>query len=360
MLEKVALSFLKGMGPVRVHAALAKLADPKDFFHLSLHDLKQLTGFTHLQLANMDRPNALISAEIELEACDKKGIVPLFFQDESYPRRLRQCPDAPIGLYQKGNADVNARRVIAIVGTRNFTEYGKELVKELISDLKDAKPVVVSGLAMGIDALAHEACLKNDLPTVGVLGHGLNDVFPTKNWPIAQKMLENQGALVSEYSLFSTPVRENFPVRNRIIAGLCDAVVVVESKERGGSFITAEFGNEYKRDVFAYPGSVKQRHSAGCNALIRQQKAHLITGSKDFLSMMGWNHSMLSTQKTLFLELNPDEKNVLDLLKRYESLFLDELSDKCGLPTSQLMGLFLTLQLKGGVLNLGGGKFSAL
>jgi DNA processing protein len=360
MLEKVALSFLKRMGPVRVHAAVSKLAEPQDFFKLSLRDLQQLTGFTHSQLANMDRPNALISAEKELEDCDKKGIVPLFFQDEAYPRRLRQCPDAPIVLYQKGHAELNARRVIAIVGTRNHTEYGKELVKEFVSDIKESKPLVVSGLAMGIDSLAHEACLKNDLPTVGVLGHGLNEVFPTKNWPIAQKMLENQGALVSEYSLFSTPVRENFPVRNRIIAGLCDAVVVVESKERGGSLITAELGNDYNRDVFAFPGSVKQRHSAGCNALIRQQKAHLITGACDFLSMMGWNNFMPATQKSLFVELNPDERNVLDLLKHHESLFLDELSDKCGLPTSQLMGILLTLQLKGGVLNLGGGKFTAL
>lgn len=360
MLEKVALSFLKGMGPVRVNAAISKLAYPEDFFKLSIQDLKQLTGFTHLQLATMDRPNALISAEKELEACYKNGITALFFQDAAYPRRLRQCPDAPIVLYQKGKTDLNARRIVALVGTRNFTEYGKELVKEFVSDLKDLQPIIVSGLALGIDAIAHEACLKNGIITVGVLGNGLKDVFPIKNFSLAQKMMDNQGSLVSEYSLFSNPVRENFPVRNRIIAGLCDAVIVAESKERGGSLITAELANEYNRDVFAFPGSVKQKHSAGCNALIRQQKAHLISGSKDFLNIMGWDHFLPTTQKSMFLDLNLEEKNVLCHLKRHESLYLDELSFKCGISTAQLMGLLLTLQLKGGVLNMGGGKFTAL
>jgi len=358
MLEKVALSFLKGMGPVRINSALSKLATAEAFFKESLSDLQRLTGLTVRQLSTMDRQSALISAEKELEACDKKGITPLFFLDEKYPRRLRQCPDAPIVIYQKGPADLNARRLVAVVGTRSCTEYGREIVKEFISDLVSATPVVVSGLALGIDALAHEASLKSKLSTVAVLGHGLNDVFPTKNWSLAQNILENQGAMVSEYSLFSKPTRGNFPVRNRIIAGLCDAIVVVESKDRGGSLITAELGNDYYRDVFAFPGSVKQRHSAGCNALIRQQKAHLVTGAKDFLNIMGWGGLHKTTQRAIMAEFTIEEKEVLEVLKGYEHLYLDELAEQCCKPTSQLMGILLGLELKGSVASLGGNKYA--
>lgn len=359
MREKIALSFLKGLGPVRISSALSKLESIQYFFELPMRELQFLTGLSQHQLVAMDRQGALHSAEKELELCQKFSITPLFYQDDNYPRRLRQCPDAPVVLYQKGNTDLNARRLMAVVGTRNLTEYGREIATDLIAGLVQANPVVVSGLALGVDAVAHKTSLKHQLPTVGVLGNGLHEVFPKRNEALAEEMLASGGALVSEYPYFAPAVRENFPVRNRIVAGLSDATVVVESKERGGSLITAEFANDYNRDVFAFPGSVKQKNSAGCNNLIRQQKAHLITGAEDFIAMMGWATPTKTLQQVLLPEFTPEESEVLQVLKRYDALYLDELAEQCAIPTSMLMGLLLTLQLKGGILNHGGGRYSA-
>ena len=357
LVYKVAMSFLKGLGPIRINSILSEL-NPEHFFSISISDLKQCIGLTANQLASMERNRALDFAVKEIEACATYGIEPIFILDPNYPRRLKQCVDAPIVLYSSGEDLLNSRRTIAIVGSRMHTTYGIELIKELMQGLSEAGVITVSGLAMGIDSVAHDYSIKNDIPTVAVLGSGLNQVFPKRNTKLAQEILEHGGSLLSEYSLFSKPVRENFPVRNRIVAGLCDATIVVESREKGGALITADLANDYNRDVFAYPGSVHQQYSAGCNALIRNQKAHLVTHSVDILSMLGWDKARPRQQElSLPVNLTPEEKLLISILKQHESLYMDELVIQSCIPTSQLHGLLLGLELKGQIGRTSGTKY---
>lgn len=357
LVYKVAMSFLKGLGPIRINNILSEL-NPAQFFTLSISDVKQCTRISSNQLASMERNRALDLAVKEIEACITNGIEPIFILDPNYPRRLKQCVDAPIVIYYRGEDLLNSRRTIAIVGSRMHTTYGIELIKELMQGLSEAGVITVSGLAMGIDSVAHDYSIKNNIPTVAVLGSGLNQVFPKRNTKLAQEILAHGGALLSEYSLFSKPVRENFPVRNRIVAGLSDATIVVESREKGGALITADLANDYNRDVFAYPGSVHQQYSAGCNALIRQQKAHLVTNSTDILSMLGWDKPRSRQQElSLPVNLSTDEQQIISILKQHESLYMDELVIHSCMPTSQLHGLLLGLELKGQIGRTSGTKY---
>ncbi len=357
LVYKVAMSFLKGLGPIRINNILSEL-NPAQFFTLSISDVKQCTRISSNQLASMERNRALDLAVKEIEACSTHGIEPIFILDPNYPRRLKQCIDAPIVLYYRGQDLLNSRRTLAIVGSRMHTTYGIELIKELMQGLSEAGVITVSGLAMGIDSVAHDYSIKNNIPTVAVLGSGLNQVFPKRNTKLAQEILAHGGALLSEYSLFSKPVRENFPVRNRIVAGLSDATIVVESREKGGALITADLANDYNRDVFAYPGSVHQQYSAGCNSLIRQQKAHLVTNSSDILSMLGWDKPRSRQQElSLPVNLSTDEQQIISILKQHESLYMDELVIHSCMPTSQLHGLLLGLELKGQIGRTSGTKY---
>lgn len=357
LVYKVAMSFLKGLGPIRINNILSEL-NPAQFFTLSISDVKQCTRISSNQLASMERNRALDLAVKEIEACITNGIEPIFILDPNYPRRLKQCVDAPVVIYYRGEDLLNSRRTIAIVGSRMHTTYGIELIKELMQGLSEAGVITVSGLAMGIDSVAHDYSIKNNIPTVAVLGSGLNQVFPKRNTKLAQEILAHGGALLSEYSLFSKPVRENFPVRNRIVAGLSDATIVVESREKGGALITADLANDYNRDVFAYPGSVHQQYSAGCNALIRQQKAHLVTNSTDILSMLGWDKPRSRQQElSLPVNLSTDEQQIISILKQHESLYMDELVIHSCMPTSQLHGLLLGLELKGQIGRTSGTKY---
>ncbi|MEY5134162.1 MAG: DNA-protecting protein DprA [Bacteroidota bacterium] len=357
LVYKVAMSFLKGLGPIRINNILSEL-NPAQFFTLSISDVKQCTRISSNQLASMERNRALDLAVKEIEACSTHGIKPIFILDPNYPRRLKQCIDAPIVLYYRGEDLLNSRRTLAIVGSRMHTTYGIELIKELMQGLSEAGVITVSGLAMGIDSVAHDYSIKNNIPTVAVLGSGLNQVFPKRNTKLAQEILAHGGALLSEYSVFSKPVRENFPVRNRIVAGLSDATIVVESREKGGALITADLANDYNRDVFAYPGSVHQQYSAGCNALIRQQKAHLVTNSSDILNMLGWDKPRSRQQElSLPMNLSTDEQLILSILKQHESLYMDELVIHSCMPTSQLHGLLLGLELKGQIGRTSGTKY---
>ena len=357
LVYKVAMSFLKGLGPIRINSILSEL-NPEQFFSLSISDVKKCSRLSANQLASMERNRALDFALKEIEACATYGIEPIFILDPKYPRRLKQCVDAPIVLYSRGEDLLNSRRTIAIVGSRMHTTYGIELIKELTQGLSQAGVLTVSGLAMGIDSVAHEYSIKNNIPTVAVLGSGLNQVFPKRNTKLAEEILEHGGALLSEYSLFSKPVRENFPVRNRIVAGLSDATIVVESREKGGALITADLANDYNRDVFAFPGSVHQQYSAGCNALIRQQKAHLVTNSSDILIMLGWDKPRSRQQElSLPVNLSPNEQQIISILKQHESLFMDELVIHSCMATSQLHGLLLGLELKGQIARTSGSKY---
>lgn len=355
---KIALSYLHGMGAIRVAKLLSNLGDISEVFHLKLKTLGSLTGLKETQLISMKRTEALEQSKLQLEWCHKLGIKPLFFLDDDYPRRLRQCADAPVILYQKGEIDLNQRRMVSIVGTRGNTEYGKELLIEFVKGVKQPDLCIVSGLALGTDGFAHNQCILEGIPTVGVLGHGLNEVFPRSHTKMAMQILQDGGALVSEFPVFTKPIRENFPMRNRIIAGLSDALVVVESQVRGGSMISAELANDYSRDVFAFPGSVRQMYSKGCNALIQQQKAHLVSNSNDFLKLMGWGQTEQVLQTQMKIDCTPEELILINLLRKYECLHLDVLVSKLAWPTSKAQVSLLGLQMKNAVVALPGNRYS--
>jgi DNA processing protein len=251
-------------------------------------------------------------------------------------------------LFYKGTADLNASRIVGIVGTRGNTEYGKQFTEKFVKDLAACNLVVISGLAMGIDAIAHKAALKNKLPTVGVLGHGLDTIYPPEHSGLAKDMVKN-GGLLTEFRSKTQPDKHNFPSRNRVVAGICDATILVETGIKGGSMITAEIANSYNRDVFAVPGRNSDTKSAGCNHLIKNNKAILLTDAQQFLEIMGWDTATVrpkTSQKELFVELTEDEKIITSLLQENDSVSIDDLVFKSGCSSSTLAAAILNLELK--------------
>ncbi|MFZ6014285.1 MAG: DNA-processing protein DprA, partial [Bacteroidota bacterium] len=270
--------------------------------------------------------------------------------------RLRQINDAPSMIYSKGNTDFENSKVVAIVGTRKSTPYGRACVEEFINDLTPHRPLIVSGLAYGIDITAHKQALKNNLPTVGVMGSGIDVVYPAAHKDIARRMT-NQGGLVTEHAFGTQPDAHNFPARNRIVAGLSDAIVVVEAAERGGALITAEIANTYNKDVFAFPGNIGQHYSTGCNNLIKGNKAHLITSASDLAYIMDWTiGSVMEKKGSIMLDqYEPNEQTILKvLLDNKGQLMIDEISWRTNLPVSQLASLLLNLEFKGVLTSMPG------
>jgi DNA processing protein len=302
-------------------------------------------------------------AEKEIKKAERENASLLFFIDKNYPSRLRVLDDSPSLLYVKGNIDFENPKVVAIVGTRKATNYGKERVEELVNGLVAHKALVVSGLAYGIDIHAHRQALAHALPTVGVMGSGLDVMYPASHKDTARKMLEH-GGWVTENRFGTKPDAHNFPARNRIIAGLCDALVVVEAAEKGGALITAEIANSYNKDVFAFPGNVGQSTSEGCNHLIKTNKAHLLTSVKDLEYIMQWDVTKNSSEKTsrhlqhTLQNLEPEERAVVKILEENEKpQQIDELSWKANLPVSQLASILLGLEFKSLVQSLPGKQY---
>ena len=281
----------------------------------------------------------------------------LFITDGGYPKRLLNCYDPPTLLFYKGTGDLNTGRIVNIIGTRNPTDYGRQLTDKLVETLAQHNIMVVSGLAFGIDTQAHKASLKNNLPTVGVLAHGLDTIYPSENAKLARTILEQGGGLLTEFPSGTKPDKHNFPTRNRVVAGLCDATIVVETDIKGGSMITADLAIGYNRDVFAFPGKVTDAKSRGCNWLIRQNKAALISNGDELLETMNWlphPEKKPKVQRSLFIELTPQEKTIVDLLTSREQMHIDELNLKSGLPPSSAAGALLSLELQGVVARMPG------
>lgn len=303
---------------------------------------------------------ALRCAEAELEFCTAHGVVPVSLCGDDYPSRLRECADAPLVLYGKGTACLNARRAVAVVGTRRITEYGKDLCRHLVQDLVAMFPdcLVVSGLAYGVDIHAHRAALEAGAQTVGVLAHGLDTIYPSSHRATAAAMT-GQGGLLTEYVAHTPAEKGNFVRRNRIVAGMTDATVVVESAEKGGALITARLARDYSREVFAFPGRVGDAASAGCNALIRSSVAALITSAADMADALGWVPAAESrpVQLPLFPELSPAEKLLCDLLRGQEAKSVNQLAVGAALPVQQVSALLFELELKGVVGTLSGGRY---
>lgn len=306
-------------------------------------------------------------AEEELEYNDKHGISTLCLNDEAYPGRLKECPDAPLMLFYKGTADLNARRIINIVGTRHSTAYGEDLVRNLVADLRTKCPdiVIVSGLAYGIDVCAHRHALQNHIHTIGVLAHGLDTLYPARHRSEANEMISH-GGLLTEFMTHTNADRLNFVRRNRITAGISDACVLVESARKGGGLITARISRDYNRDVFAFPGAVGAPCSEGCNLLIRDNTAALITCADDLLKAMGWDDLTAkaarnaSIERSLFPELTPEETTVATLLRKVNDLQLNTISVRTGIPVGKLSSLLLAMEMKGVVKPYAGGTYHLL
>ena len=317
-------------------------------------------------LRNIDE--ARKRAEVELEFCQKHGIMPLTMNDERYPARLRECDDAPLMLFYRGNADLNQQYVINIVGTRRCTEYGKDMIRRFVSDLKMLCPkvLIVSGLAYGVDINAHRAALQNGYETVGVLAHGLDQIYPPRHRETAVQMI-SQGGLLTEFFTQTNADKVNFVRRNRIVAGMSDACILVESAERGGGLITARLSRDYNRDVFAFPGRVGDKYSEGCNNLISSNGAALLSSAQSFIDAMGWVTDVQKNEarqqgieRQLFPSLSPEETLVVDTLRQQNDMQINMLAVKTNLPIARLTALLFEMELKGIVKVLAGGVYHLL
>ncbi len=349
LLYRIALTLIPGVGDKIAKTLIAHCGSAQSVFTEKRSILEKIPGIGTKASKNISGQEVLSRAERELKFIDIKDIKPLFYLDEDYPRRLKMCEDGPLMLYYRGNANLNRQQVVAIVGTRNATEYGKGFCEKFIEGLKPYNPLIISGLAYGIDIYAHKQALKKGLPTVAVLAHGHDRIYPSAHKSVAMDMLRN-GGLLTDYLSETNPDRENFPKRNRIVAGISDAVVVVEAARKGGALITAEIANSYNRDVFAVPGNLGNPYSEGCNMLIKQNKAALITDASDLKYILGWEEQRaveIASQTKLFVELGKGEKQVLDLLSINGREELDSLCIKLKLPVSKVLQHLMSLELKG-------------
>ena len=355
--HKVALTFIKNIGPTLSKSLLAYFGSAEDVFKASPAKLIKVPGIGEKTISQLDFDDALKKAEKELTFIEKHGIEVIFYTDSKYPKRLKNCGDSPVLLYAKGNIDLNPPHIISIVGTRNATDYGRHICKELIEELRQYPVLIVSGLALGIDVAAHKECLRLNMPTVGVLGHGLDRLYPSQNRATADKMLEN-GGLLSEYPSGTVPDRENFPQRNRIVAGIADATVVIEAGIKGGALITAEIANSYNRDVFAFPGRLGDDYSEGCNFLIRNNKAALLTCVADLAFSLGWektDYTKPVEQFVLPLDLSADERLIFDILQQHKApLAIDDLTIKTNMPMSMLAMNLLNMEMQGYIRSMPG------
>ncbi len=357
--QQIALTLLNKVGKKRIRNILSQVESVETFFEEKIHNLLKIQGLGQATLSQINREEALKMAEPYVEYFVKNSIKSYFYQSPNFPQRLNQCDDAPLILFGKGDMHFNSSKTVAIVGTRNASDYGKAICEELISSFVGKNIVVVSGLAYGIDIYVHQLCVKYGIETIGVLGHGLDRMYPAIHKNTALQM-QKKGGVLTEFLPGTDPDRMNFPMRNRIVAGMCDATIVIESGAKGGSLITAELANDYNRDVFAYPGDIFKEFSKGCNFLIQQDRAHLITESKDFFRIMDWendkNHAPM--QKNLFLEdLNEEEKEIVTFLQEKETASIDFLTLKIGVSIGTMSGLLLNLEFLGLVKSLPGKRY---
>lgn len=301
-------------------------------------------------------------AEDELKFIEKHKIKTLFYASPDYPYRLKSTPDCPVILYQLGNADLNAEKIIGIVGTRKPTEYGKQFCEKLLEDLSGTGATIISGMAYGIDVCAHKAALKNDLPTVGVLAHGLDRLYPADHKKHVKPMMASNGGLITEFLSGTNPDRENFPKRNRIVAGLCDALIVIETAQRGGSMITAELAWQYDRTLMALPGRTNDEKSTGCNFLIKTNKAEMIENSLDLVRSLGWDveSKLPPSQRSLPIDLSPEETLLWNMFKEKPMMEIDEIIGVSSLSSSQAALTLLDLEFKGLIKTLPGKRFQLL
>ncbi len=355
LIHNIALTFIPEVGHVTAKNLLGHFGSSEAIFKAKSNELVAVPGIGPQTARHILNNNALQEAEKQLKFIEQHAVQALFYTDEAYPHRLRNCFDAPVLLYYRGNADLNHSRIISVVGTRKATEYGRQLCKQLCETLAAYDVLIVSGLAYGIDIAAHKESVYQNIPTVGILAHGLDRIYPPIHHPVAQKMLLN-GGLLTEFPLNTTPEKENFPKRNRIIAGLSDATIVVEATAKGGALITADIANSYNRDVYAFPGRVNDVNSQGCNFLIKTHRAGLIGNANDLLYYLGWDDKRKAKQQEQLqmpIGLSAEEQKIVEILQGAPAR-VDELAIRSEIPQSQLAMHLLNLEMQGILVSLPG------
>jgi DNA processing protein len=360
LLYQIALTLIPGIGDVLGKKLVSFCGSPDLIFRESSKMLKKIPRISEKLVAAIRNKELLLRAEKEILFLEKYRIRPLWYQDPDYPARLRNCLDSPVMMYYKGIADLNALKILGIVGTRSATEYGKEVCHQIIEEVRDQGITIVSGLAYGIDSCAHRTAVSFGLPTIGVLGHGLDRIYPAQNRGLAEKMIRN-GGLLTDFLSETKPDRENFPRRNRIIAGMCDAILVVEAAKKGGALITADIANSYNKDVFAVPGKIGHVYSEGTNYLIKVNKAALIQSGEDIKYMMGWEKRKEENaviQRKLLIEMTPEEELVVNVLLSQGETGIDELTLKSGLSINKCSAALLNLEFEGIVKSYPGKIYS--
>jgi DNA processing protein len=363
LLYKIALSMIPGIGGVLARNLVAYVGSVEGIFRESANKLTKIPGIGEVNARRIKETNILSQASAEIEFAQKHDIEIFFYLDESYPVRFRQCADGPIVFYKKGRVNLDNQKIISIVGTRNASEYGKQLCDELLRDLaaKGHQLLVASGLAYGIDIQAHKSALKYNLSTIGILGHGLDKLYPSAHVKTAKAMIEN-GGLLTDFPSNTKIDPSNFIRRNRLIAGIADATIVIESGEKGGALITADIASSYDREVFAFPGRATDPYSKGCNRLIKNNLAALIENATDLEFQMGWEISSTKKQPfqhQLFIDLTNEETTILNILKREEKSFIDIICQESGMPMSKVSAILLNLEFKGAVDALPGKMYRA-
>lgn len=350
LLYQIGLTLLPSIGDVLAKNLVSYCGSASAVFKTKEKILQKIPGIGEINARLVHKNKDVLSrAEEELKFMERYQISPLFFTDENYPQRLKYCNDSPVLLYYKGNADLNAEKIVSVVGTRTPDGYGKSLTEQFVSELKDTGVLVVSGLAYGIDVMAHRTSLDQGLQTVGVVAHGLDRVYPGGHAAIAKKMIK-QGGLLTDFKSGTNPDAVNFPKRNRIVAGMCDALVVVQSKKEGGSLITATIANSYNKDVFAFPGRAGEELSEGCNGLIKRNKAAMIESAADLMDAMCWNVPKKKNSKKqlpLLISLTEEEQQLTEVFKENTTLHLDDICYASGKAVSEVSTLLLQLEFQG-------------
>jgi DNA processing protein len=361
----LALQQVEGIGVITAKKLLQHFGSPEAIFQAKKTELAKIDGIGKSTISNLHKKNGFDQAESEILFLEKEDINVFSFQCNEYPDRLKNCHDAPLLLFQSGNVNWNNSKIISIVGTRQITTYGTDFTKKLLEEIAPLNPIIVSGFAYGVDIVAHQAAMEHNLQTIGVLAHGLNQIYPKNHKKYMAKMQEN-GGFLTEFWTYSKPDRENFVKRNRIVAGISEATIVVESAERGGSLITAEIANDYNREVFAVPGRATDKYSQGCNNLIKTQRAQMITSAADLIYLLNWDIKNKTTvenkaiQKQLFVTLSEDEQTIYNYLQTKGKELMDIIALDCDLPIFKISSILLNMELKGVVRPLPGKVFEVV
>jgi len=355
LVYRIGITLIPKIGNVLAKSLISYCGSAEAVFSASKKELIRIPGIGEGIAKAILKQNVLSKAEEEICFLEKFEIRPLYFLEPDYPQRLKHFEDSPVLLFYRGTADLNQLRPVSIVGTRKPTSYGRKMCEQLIHELQPYQPLIVSGLAYGIDITAHRKCMELGIETVGIMGHGMQRIYPAQHRRTALDMLEN-GGILTQFHFRAEPNREHFPMRNRLIAGMCDALVVVETKKQGGSIISAKLANAYHKDVFAFPGRLTDKMSAGCNHLIKTHQAAVIESAADLVYLLNWDQQGPNApiQQQLFVELSEAEQQIAGKLREGIQKSVDSLSYETQMSAGQLSALLLGLEFKGIVRSLPG------